>query len=515
LEAGGFSRFRTLSSHGNVIPICREVPADCLTPVMAYLATAGRSDRSFLLESVEGGERIARYSFVGSRPWMVLTARGRRIEERAGPRTARSQGDFLDRLREIFHAFRPVVREDLPRFTGGAVGYVAYDAVRLFERIETKRRRAGGVAADLPDVWLAFYDTVLAFDHLRQSLLLITSVMTEAPGGGGASLKRLYDRAVARLDGLAADLARGGRLPGRGRRRGNGRSTFPAPRGAIGGAGGAPARGSLSPRAYGAMVEAAREHIRAGDIYQVVLSQRFERRLSTDPFAVYRTLRRINPSPYMYFLRDGRTALAGASPEMLVRVEGRRVELHPIAGTRPRGADPIQDAGLEAELRGDAKERAEHVMLVDLGRNDLGRVCAPGTVRVPEFMKVERFSHVMHLVSSVTGELAEGKDAFDALRSTFPAGTVSGAPKVRAMEIIEELEKTPRGPYAGAVCYIDHSGNLDSCIIIRTMVAQGRRAWVQAGSGIVADSVPRREYEESHNKARAVLAAIEGAGWAR
>jgi anthranilate synthase component 1 len=421
------------------------------------------------------------------------------------------EGDFLERLRGIFGGFKPVVPADLPRFTGGAVGYVAYDAVRLFERIESKRRGAGGAGPVLPDAWLAFYDTVLAFDHLRQSLLLIASVMTEPPGGDGASLRRLYDRAIARLDRLAVDLTRGaGRLLGGRRRRVThlpARATDPVR---------PPVRPGLSPRAYRVMVEAAKEHIRAGDIYQVVLSQRFGCRLNADPFSVYRALRRINPSPYMYFLRDGETTIAGASPEMLVRVEGRRVELHPIAGTRPRGADPEEDARLEAELREDVKERAEHVMLVDLGRNDLGRVCAPGTVRVPEFMKVERFSHVMHLVSSVTGELDEGKDAFDALRSTFPAGTVTGAPKVRAMEIIDELEKTPRGPYAGAVCYIDYSGNLDSCIIIRTMVAEGRRAWVQAGGGIVADSEPRREYEECLNKARAVLAAMEGArAWAR
>ncbi|HKY33283.1 MAG TPA: anthranilate synthase component I family protein, partial [Candidatus Polarisedimenticolia bacterium] len=272
-----------------------------------------------------------------------------------------------------------------------------------------------------------------------------------------------------------------------------------------------PARPGRARRQYEAMVARAQERIRAGDIYQVVLSQRFEARLTREPFAVYRALRRINPSPYMYFLRDGATALAGASPEMLVRVEGDSVELHPIAGTRPRGSGAAADAALEAELLSDAKERAEHVMLVDLGRNDLGRVCEPGSVRVPEFQSVQRFSHVMHMVSRVTGRLAAGRDAFDVLRAVFPAGTVSGAPKVSAMRIIGELEKAPRGPYAGAVAYVDHSGNLDSCIVIRTMVARGRRAVVQAGGGIVADSDPAREHAECASKARAVLAAIEGA----
>ena len=264
------------------------------------------------------------------------------------------------------------------------------------------------------------------------------------------------------------------------------------------------------------MVASAKKSIRAGEIFQVVLSQRFERRLTGDPFSVYRALRRINPSPYMYFHRDGETTLAGASPEMLVRVEAGRVQMHPIAGTRPRGGDAAEDSALEAELLADEKERAEHVMLVDLGRNDLGRICEAGSVEVPTFMKVERFSHVMHLVSHVRGTLRAGKDSFDALRAAFPAGTVSGAPKVRAMQIVGSLEREPRGPYAGAVCYVDHSGALDSCIVIRTMVAKGRRATVQAGAGIVADSDAGREYQEVLNKARAVLSAIEGArAWDR
>jgi anthranilate synthase component 1 len=447
---------------------------------------------------VEGGERIARYSFLGRDPYRVLTARGRKLEERIGRRRSRGEGDFLERLRTLFHEMHPVPDPELPRFTGGAVGYIGYDAVRIFEDLPAAGRsdRPGGPV--LPDAWFAFHDTILAFDHLRQSILLMTSIMTQRDG---SPLRKQHAAAVARLDRLASDLARRLRRPPsipHGGRAGSRREAVST-------------RSHLTRKKWAAMVRTAQERIRAGDIYQVVLSQRFRRRLDSDPFSVYRALRRINPSPYMYFLRDGETALAGASPEMLVRVEGRNVEVHPIAGTRPRGRDAGEDARLEAELIADAKERAEHVMLVDLGRNDLGRVCSPGAVDVPEFMKVQRFSHVMHLVSRVTGSLADGCDAFDALKSVFPAGTVSGAPKLRAMEIIDELETARRGPYAGAVCYIDNSGNLDSCIVIRTMVATGRTAWVQAGAGIVADSDPGREYTETVNKARAVLCAIEGA----
>ncbi|HZI94641.1 MAG TPA: anthranilate synthase component I [Patescibacteria group bacterium] len=498
MDRTSFARVRALSGRGNVIPICREIPADCLTPVMAFLAASKKSRRCFLLESVEGGERIARYSFLGRDPYRVLTVRGRMLEERIGRRSSRGAGEFLERLRALFHEMHPVPDPDLPRFTGGAVGYIGYDAVRIFEDLPAVGRSDHPGGPVLPDAWFGFHDTILAFDHLRQSLLLMTSIMTQRDG---SSLKKQHAAALARLDRLASDLAR--RLPrpssvARGRRGGS-----------VGGA--VSTRSSLTRKKWFALVRTAQEHIRAGDIYQVVLSRRFRRRLDTDPFSVYRALRRINPSPYMYFLRDGETALAGASPEMLVRVEGRNVEVHPIAGTRPRGRDAEEDSRLEAELVADAKERAEHVMLVDLGRNDLGRVCAPGAVDVPEFMKVQKFSHVMHLVSRVTGSLADGRDAFDALKSVFPAGTVSGAPKLRAMEIIDELEMARRGPYAGAVCYIDYSGNLDSCIVIRTMVASGRTAWVQAGAGIVADSDPGREYTETVNKARAVLCAIEGA----
>ncbi len=501
----GIAAFRRAASRGNVVPVVRELAADCLTPVLAWLGAASRARRSFLLESVEGGERLARYSFIGRDPYLVLTARGRALTQRDGRRTVRSEGDVLERLREILGRLRPAGRAGLPPFTGGAVGYLCWEAAELFEPASGVRRRGGGVGrgGGLPDASFSFYDTVLAFDHVRQSILMVASVRTEA---SARPLDRQYAGAVERLDRLASELAR---VP-----RGAARLVARPP---VAARPAAPARGRAAPPdRFAKAVRRTQDYIRAGEVYQAVLSRRVFRRLSGDAFSVYRGLRRINPSPYMYYLRDDGTVLAGASPEMLVKVEAGRVELRPIAGTRPRGATAGQDAAMEAELRADPKERAEHVMLVDLGRNDLGRVCEPGSIHVDELMAVERYSHVMHLVSRLTGRLGEGRDAFDALRAAFPAGTVSGAPKVRAMQIIAELERAPRGPYAGAVCYLDHSGNLDSCIVIRTMVARGRSAWVQAGAGIVADSDPGREYRECASKARAVLSAIQGAGaWGR
>ncbi len=494
----GFARFRELSGRGNVIPLHRELIADCLTPVSAYLSAMAGARRSFLLESADGNETIARFSFLGRDPYRLLTASGMDLVETRGRRVIRRRGDFLEALREVFALMRPVTVAGLPRFTGGAVGWVGYEASGLFEPAAAAPRNGQG---DLPDASFAFYDSLLAFDHLRHTILVIASVMTEQDG---RSLRRQYDSAMARLDRLASDLGRRVRRSGLG----SPRASEGFRRETVGTDG--------SSDRYESIVASAKKSIRAGEIFQAVLSRKFERRLTGDPFSVYRALRRINPSPYMYFVRDGETVLAGASPEMMVRVERGRVEMHPIAGTRPRGADEAEDAALEAELLADEKERAEHVMLVDLGRNDLGRVCEAGSVEVPTFMRVERFSHVMHLVSHVRGSLRAGKDAFDALRACFPAGTVSGAPKVRAMQIIRDLERESRGPYAGAVCYVDHSGDLDSCILIRTMVAKGKRATVRAGAGIVADSDPRREYQEVLSKARAVLTAIEGArSWDR
>ncbi len=468
-----------LSRQGNVIPLCRETDADLLTPVAAFLRIARGARCPFLLESVEGGETVARYSFLGRDPSEVL--RG----------SASSAGEPLASLRRAVAPYRAVRFPDLPRFAGGAVGYLSYDVVRLLERLP------GGAEDDLraPDLLFGIYDTVLAFDHLRQRIQIVSNIRTEengVPVSRHALLER-YRRARRLIEAAEAALKRPAPAPRPGRRL---RSRWTA---------------NVSEARYKAGVRRAKEYIRDGDIFQVVLSQRFERRSLASPFSIYRALRRINPSPYMYYLDFGELSLAGASPEMLVRVEGDRIRTRPIAGTRPRGRDEEEDARLEAELLADPKERAEHVMLVDLGRNDLGRVSRSGSVEVSRFMGVERYSHVMHLVSEVSGRLRKDRDAFDGLLACFPAGTVSGAPKVRAMEIIDELETTRRGPYAGAVGYVDYSGTLDSCITIRTVVMKDGLARVQAGAGIVADSVPDREYRECVSKAGALIDAIERA----
>ena len=475
-----------LARQGNVIPLCREIPADLLTPVAAFLRLAPGARHPFLLESVEGGEAVARYSFLGRDPSAVVRAR----IGAGGPEDAPGTSP-VEALRRAVAPYRSVRFPDLPRFTGGAVGYLSYDVVHLVERLP---RRAGDDLC-LPDVLFGIYDTILAFDHLRNRIQIVSNIRTEEKGGrlGGRALEQRYRTARRRIEATERLLARPVRLPAGGPRR---RGRWAA---------------NISETRYKENVRRAKDYIRAGDIFQVVLSQRFERRAGAGPFAIYRALRRINPSPYMYYLDFGEVSLAGASPEMLVRVEGDRIRTRPIAGTRARGRDERQDLRLEEELLADPKERAEHVMLVDLGRNDLGRVCRPGTVEVTRFMKVERYSHVMHLVSDVSGRLTRGRDAFDGLMACFPAGTVSGAPKVRAMEIIDELETTRRGPYAGAVGYIDFAGNLDSCITIRTMVMKEGVAHVQAGAGIVADSVPEREHRECVSKAGALIDAIERA----
>lgn len=472
---------RDLASRGNVLPLVREVAADLLTPVGAYLRVAGK-DRAFLLESVEGGETIARYSFLGTGPCRRLRARGQRLEEvDEDGRTRSTTGSALDRLRQWLQPLQPVVVEGLPRFSGGAVGYLSYDAVRWMEDIpETVEDDLG-----LPDLEFGLYDTVLAFDHLRHRILIIANIFAE-----GGDLEGKYHRARQRLDRLEERLRQGLEDPA---------SQAAAPA--------LPLPTLPGPEDFAGRVRRAQQYIRAGDIFQVVLSQRFSLRFDGDPFSAYRALRRINPSPYMFHLQLGGMTLCGASPEMLLRVEGDDVQTRPIAGTRRRGKTAAEDARLEQELREDAKEVAEHVMLVDLGRNDLGRVCRPGTVRVQEFQKVERFSHVMHLSSEVRGKLKQGVDALQALAACFPAGTVSGAPKVRAMEIIDELEDYRRGPYAGAVGYLDFSGNLDSCITIRTLLITKGVAYAQAGAGVVADSSPEREHAETVDKAMALLEA--------
>jgi anthranilate synthase component 1 len=488
-----FNTFTKLARQGNLVPVYSVLNADLLTPVSAYLRLARDARYSFLLESVEGGEHVARYTFLGADPLEVFRynhERGACVIEGAN-RVEWQATHPIELLRHRMARFRPVraSAEGLPPLVGGAIGYFAYDMVRLAERITPPPARPGD--PNLDDAALMFYLGVVAFDHVRHRLWIIRNVYTEGPG----SLRAKYDAAVREIrrterllqQPLAARKRRGGRSPLRVT------SNFRKP-------------------AYLAAVRRAQRYIRAGDIFQVVLSQRFGVRLGrTDPFEVYRALRVVNPSPYLYFLRLGDTSVVGSSPEMLVKVQGREAFYRPIAGTRPRGRKEADDLHLERELVADPKERAEHIMLVDLGRNDLGRVCEYGSVKVEKLMFVERYSHVMHLVSALRGRLRPDVDCFDALAACFPAGTVSGAPKVRAMEIISELEPTRRGIYAGAILYLDFSGNLDSCIAIRTLVAKNGVAYVQAGGGIVADSVPEREYEETVNKARAVLAALEAA----
>ena len=476
-----FEEYDRLSAEGGLVPVYREMPGDLMTPVSAFRAISARSQRAFLLESVAGGERLARYSFLGRDPSSTLEARATGLTE-DGPDGRRAvAGGLLDAVRARVGRSAADV-PDLPRFTGGAVGYLSYDAVRLFEKIPARHP-----PREEPIASFSFYRSLIAFDHARQRLVLIADV----EGGSRAS----YSRAQESLDALEADLRR------------------PAAEAAPHRTAAAGDRSVLGDgKGFLAGVARAREHIAAGDIFQVVLSRQHTMDCDADPFAVYRALRMVNPSPYMYFLKDGESAIAGASPEMLARVESGHVETRPLAGTRPRGADPESDRELEAALRADAKERAEHLMLVDLGRNDLGRVCRFGSISVPELMAVERYSHVMHLVSSVTGELAPGKDALDALVATFPAGTLSGAPKIRAMELIDALEPASRGLYGGALGYLDLRGNLDFCIAIRTMVMQGGRVTLQAGAGIVADSDPAAELAETEAKAGAMREAIRLAG---
>jgi anthranilate synthase component I len=461
-----YEEYERVSAAGRLVPVFREIPGDLLTPVSAFLALRGRSERAFLLESVLGGENVARYSFVGRDP--VAT-----VEARPG------DAGFLSALRA---RLGPPAAEvpGLPRFTGGAVGYLAYDAVRLFERVPQRHGPSDALVASF-----SFYRSIVAFDHVSQRMVLIADV---EPGRRAA-----YEDAQALLDGLESDL----------------RQIRP-----VGAVVHARPDGLESEAAFGDgaayrdAVSRALGYVAAGDVFQVVLSRQKAVRCLHDPFTVYRALRMVNPSPYMYFLKDGTSAIAGASPEMLVRVEGGRAFMRPIAGTRPRGETAEEDDRLAKELAADPKERAEHLMLVDLSRNDLGRVCRFASITVPELMRVERYSHVSHLVSSVTGELAEGRDALDALVAAFPAGTLSGAPKVRAMEIIDELEPVPRGLYGGAVGYIDLRGNLDFCITIRTLLLKGGRALVQAGAGIVADSDPEAEQRETEAKAAALVEAL-------
>ncbi len=502
--------FLALAREHTLVPVCRILAADLETPVSAFLRAAWPERECFLLESVEGGEKLGRYTFIGLAPFKRIVARGREITITEGKKVVQMEGDIFAVLRRALSGHKPARLEGLPPFTAGAVGFFAYDAVRQIERLPESAKDELGV----PDACLLFFDEVLAFDHVRKEIWLVATA--DVSRGKPANA---YDKAVKRLEKLEGRLAQ------------------PLPRLAA-----QHAKGKLkvmhrtAKKDFLAAVARTREYIAAGDIFQAVISQRFDVEPSVDSFQVYRALRTVNPSPYMYFLRfapegplgglpdfpkhsskklKAPTAqtleLAGSSPELLVRVHQGKVEYRPIAGTHRRGATEKEDQALADEMLHDEKERAEHVMLVDLGRNDVGRVSQFGSVKVDRLMFVERYSHVMHIVSSIEGRLKPELTAVDALRACFPAGTLSGAPKVRAMEIIEELEPARRGTYGGAVLYADFSGNLDSCIAIRSMLAIGGKGYVQAGAGIVADSVPELEYQESLNKAQAVMRAIERA----
>jgi anthranilate synthase component I len=491
-----YSEFARLSRNATLVPVAKSISADLLTPVSAFLAVADGERDAFLLESVEGGEKIGRYTFLGVRPFLRLESRGAENKIERGGRLERRTGNIFEVIKELLQQHRPAPMEGLPPFTAGAVGYCAYDIVRRLESIGEHATDD----LDVPDCVLMFFDRVLAFDHLRHQIHIVASadVTRETP-------RAAYDRAVKDIARIEQKLAAGWK-PAHWRKTTMKSKLAVRPR---------------TPKArFLASVRRAKEYIAAGDIFQVVLSQRWDFEPGVSPLDLYRALRTVNPSPYMYFLRFGASPnggktnsggmhVLGSSPEMLVRSGGRKLEYRPIAGTHPRGRDEAEDEALEKKMLADEKERAEHVMLVDLGRNDLGRVSEYGSVKVRNLMYVERYSHVMHLVSALEGRLRPELNAMDAFAACFPAGTLSGAPKVRAMQIIEELEPTRRGVYGGSVLYADFAGNLDSCIAIRTLLMKGKKAYLQAGAGIVADSDPQREFEETKNKARAVLRAVE------
>jgi anthranilate synthase component 1 len=487
--------FRELARDASLVPIYRQLIGDTLTPVTAFCKIQ-EGDWAFLFESVIGGERVGRYSFLGAGPFLHFQAYDRRVQIHArvpgsgSGSPAVEEFDHADPLRLLedrLAAFRAPHLPGLPRFCGGAVGYAAYDAVRYVERLP----HPPADDRHLPDLSFAFYDRMVIFDHITKTMAAVAHAHVNP-----RDLEGSYRTACERVDRLVERLQQGvADLP----------LTDIDPAGEVR----LPYRSNFEPRAFEAAVSRCKEYIRAGDIFQVVLSQRLQTETRARPFDIYRTLRVVNPSPFMIYLKSGPLCLVGSSPEIMVRVEGDRVTIRPLAGTRPRGKTEEEDARLAAELLADPKERAEHIMLVDLGRNDVGRVARFGSVALKDVLTVERYSHVMHLCSTVTGQLQPGKTAFDALRSCLPAGTLSGAPKVRAMQIIDELEPHRRGPYGGAVGYVDFSGNMDTCIALRTLVLKGQTAYLQAGAGIVADSVPEKEREETLNKAKGLLRALE------
>ena len=477
--------FRRMADQGNLIPIFEEIHYDLETPISAF-RKIDDGKTSFLLESVEGGEKWGRYSFLGSGSSHLFRSKGEEFEILKNGEALR-KGKVKDPLRaleDFMGNYHPVLQDSLPRFSGGAVGYLSYDVVRFFERIPEQLQKD----IDLYDCSFMITDTLLVFDNLKKKIKVIFNVFL----ADRQSAEEAYRKAQEKIKSIISRLQRHNPPS-------PGRKPF-AP---------SPLRSNFSKEDYMKVVERAKEYIRAGDIIQVVPSQRFSTEIHCEPFDIYRALRSINPSPYLFYLRMNDIVLMGSSPEVMVRLEDKQIELRPIAGTRPRGRTPEEDRQMEKDLLADEKENAEHIMLVDLGRNDVGRVSEIGSVKVTELMTVERYSHVMHIVSNVQGMLAPGKNAFDVFRAAFPAGTVSGAPKIRAMEIIEELEPFRRGFYAGAVGYFSFLGNMDTCITIRSILIKDGKAYVQAGGGVVADSVPEKEFEETLHKAQAIFKAIE------
>lgn len=481
-----YEEFRALAKRGNLIPVYQELLMDLETP-LSFFKRLERDHYAFLLESVEGSERWARYSFLGTRPYRVFKARGSEVEITEAGKSRRFNSDApLKALEELLKNCRPVTLPGVPPFFGGALGYVSYNAVEQFHHIHNKKKDS----LDLPEIFFLFVQTLIAFDNLKHTIKVIDNVQL----ADGTDFHRAYDASVRRIHNVISSLQKKPRgIEPRDVSQNRTNRKF---------------RSNLSKAQFESAVVKGKEYIKAGDIIQVVLSQRLETETRTDPFEIYRALRFINPSPYMFYLELEDLRVIGSSPETMVRLTGDTIELRPIAGTRPRGVTAEEERSLEADLLADPKERAEHIMLVDLGRNDVGRVAQVGTVEVNELMAIERYSHVIHIVSNVRGKLAPGQTAFDLFVSAFPAGTVSGAPKIRAMQIISELEPQKRGLYAGAIGYFGYNGNLDTCIVIRTIVMKGKKVFITAGAGIVADSDPETEYQETLNKARAMLKAV-------
>jgi anthranilate synthase component 1 len=481
-----FEQFKRLAHEGNLIPVYREILADTETPVTALMKLLAKP-HVFLLESVEGSEKWGRYTFLGADPHVIFTVRGEDVlvQEQGEVRIHRHGGKPLGALKDLLDSYCPVPIDGLPRFYGGAVGYLGYDMVRYFERLPARTPKD----LDTDDAIFLITDTLMIFDNVRHTIKVVACALT----AGRNDLRAVYDATIAKIDTMIETI----KAPAESR---------DLPIAAINEH---PLQSNMAPEAFKTMVTRAKDFIVAGDVIQVVLSQRFEREHGADPVDLYRALRYINPSPYLFFLKLEDLILIGSSPEVTVRLEDGIAELRPIAGTRRRGKDEHEDRQLSDELLQDPKERAEHVMLVDLGRNDLGRIARIGSVQVNQFMAVERYSHVMHLVSHIQAQLAGGKDAFDVLKATFPAGTLTGAPKIRAMEIIDELEPSRRGPYGGAVGYFSYTGNMDFCITIRTMVIHDGKTYIQAGAGIVADSDPEAEYQETVNKAMGMMQAVK------